>query len=62
MEHRCVLVQVGSNKHTVEFLSEESGGELLQLKKAVLETFKDVLNTINQMICWCKFRVGWRVC
>ena len=47
MEHKRVLVQIGSNKRPVVFPSEGDGGELLQLKKAVIDTFRDVLNTTD---------------
>ena len=45
MECKRVLVQIGSNKRPVSFSKEGPGGELLLLKKAVIETFSDVLKS-----------------
>lgn len=47
MECKRVLVQVGSNKRPVSFSTEGPGGELLLLKKAVIETFSDVLKSTD---------------
>ena len=46
MDNKRVLVEIGSNRRPVVF-KPESGRELVELKQAVVESFRDVLSTTD---------------
>ena len=53
MDDKRVLVEIGSNRRPVVF-KPESGRELEKLKQAIVESFRDVLNTTEDLLVQVK--------